>query len=64
MAETANQLPPTSDAVREQAQRAERVLEDWGRRTGRFLAMAVARAREEAEDVLAEAQSVRRGERD
>jgi hypothetical protein len=39
-------------------------LEDWGRRVGRFLASAAARAREEAEDIWAEAQSIRRGERE
>ena len=39
-------------------------LEQWGRRVGRFVAGAAARVREEAEDIWAEAQSVRRGERD
>jgi hypothetical protein len=42
----------------------EQRLEDWGRRVGRFLASAAARAREEAEDMWAEAQSIRRGERE
>lgn len=41
----------------------ERVA-DWSRRVGRFLAAAAARAREGAEDIVAEAQSIRRGERD
>jgi hypothetical protein len=41
----------------------ENKLEDAGRRVGRFFASAAARAREEAEDIWAEAQSVRRGER-
>jgi hypothetical protein len=45
------------------AKRVENTLEDVGRKTGRFLAAAVARAREEAEDIWAEAQSVRKGER-
>jgi hypothetical protein len=40
------------------------VLEQWGRRVGRFFGTAAARVREEAEDILAEAQSIRRGERD
>jgi F0F1-type ATP synthase membrane subunit b/b' len=43
--------------------RAEQTLEEWGRRVGRFFASAGARAREEAEDIWAEAQSLRRGER-
>jgi hypothetical protein len=49
--------------LRSEAQRAEDRLEDWGGRVGGFLASAVARAREEAEDIWAEAQSIRRGER-
>ena len=43
---------------------AEDRLEDWGRKVGRFIASAAARVREEAEDIWAEAQSVRRGERE
>jgi len=46
------------------AKQVETKLEDVGRKTGRFLAVAFARAREEAEDIWAEAQSVRKGERD
>ena len=42
----------------------ETPLEQWSRRAGRFLAAAAARAREGAEDILAEAQAIRRGERD
>jgi hypothetical protein len=45
------------------ADRVEKTLEDAGRKTGRFLAAAFARAREEAEDMWAEAQSIRKGER-
>ena len=45
------------------ADRVEKTVEDAGRKTGRFLAAAFARAREEAEDIWAEAQSVRKGER-
>ena len=51
------------DSVRGEAQRAEQLLEEWGGRVGSFLASAAARVREEAEDIWAEAQSVRRGER-
>lgn len=47
-----------------ETERAEELLEDWGKRVGRFLASAAARAREEAEDIWAEAQSIKRGERD
>ncbi len=43
---------------------AEQRLEDWGRRVGSVLASAAAHVREEAEDIWAEAQSLRRGERD
>ena len=44
--------------------RVESTLENFSRRAGRFAAAAFARAREEAEDIWAEAQSVRKGERD
>ncbi|MBV9310193.1 MAG: hypothetical protein JOZ73_05145 [Solirubrobacterales bacterium] len=47
----------------EDGERAEELLEDWGRRVGKTLATAAARAREEAEDIWAEAQSIRSGER-
>jgi hypothetical protein len=46
------------------ANRVEKTLEDAGRKTGRFLAAVFARAREEAEDIWAEAQSIRKGQRD
>ena len=46
------------------SERAENVLEDAGRKAGQFLAVAFARAREEAEDMWAEAQSIRKGERE
>jgi len=46
------------------SQRVERTLEDAGRKVGRFLSVAFARVREEAEDMWAEAQSIRKGERD
>ena len=46
------------------SQKVENTLEDLGRKAGHFLAVAFARAREDAEDLWAEAQSVRKGERD
>ncbi|MBV9334384.1 MAG: hypothetical protein JO262_20170 [Solirubrobacterales bacterium] len=46
------------------SERAESTLEDVSRKAGRFLAVAFARVREEAEDMWAEAQSIRRGERE
>lgn len=44
--------------------RPEELIESWGRRVGRFVAVAAARVREEAEDIYAEAQSIKRGEHD
>jgi hypothetical protein len=43
-------------------ERAEQVMENVGERIGDWVSRAVARAREEAEDIWAEAQTVRRGE--
>jgi hypothetical protein len=68
MADTAgngSQRPDQGAGENEDAenQAAERPLEEWSRRAGRFLASAAARAREGAEDILAEAQAIRRGER-
>ena len=57
MAESSNNGPPNG------TEKVQNKLEDVGRKTGRFLAVAFARAREEAEDLWAEAQSVRKGER-
>jgi hypothetical protein len=53
----------SSDGQPAAPERVESALEDWGRKAGRFLATAFARAREEAEDMWAEAQSIRKGER-
>jgi hypothetical protein len=39
---------------------AEQTAEEWGEKIGRWVLRAAARAREEAEDVWAEAQAVRR----
>jgi hypothetical protein len=65
MAESQKRLRAPSD---EQGgpgdERPEDALEEFGRRVGRFLASAAARTREEAEDIWAEAQSIRRGETD
>jgi hypothetical protein len=46
------------------AERAGQLLGEWGSRVGRGLATAAARVREEVEDIWAEAQSIRRVERD
>ena len=48
----------------EAAERASQAFEEWGSRVGRGLAAVAARVREEVEDIWAEAQSIRRGERD
>jgi hypothetical protein len=48
---------------RSETQRAEQLVEDWTERFAGWASRAVARGREELEDVWAEAQSVRRGER-
>lgn len=64
MADASNGHHQRTSDDQQPGQRAEEVLEDWGRRAGRFVAAAAARVREEAEDILAEAQSIRRGERD
>lgn len=48
----------------EGAERAGELLGEWGSRVGRGIATAAARVREGVEDIWAEAQSVRRGERD
>jgi hypothetical protein len=46
------------------AERAGQALGEFGARVGRGIAAAAARVREEVEDIWAEAQSVRKGERD
>jgi len=62
MAESSSQSNGRRDRQAD-ADRVEQKLEDLGGRVGRFLASAAARAREEAEDIWAEAQSIRRGQR-
>jgi hypothetical protein len=42
--------------------RAEQLVDDWSRRVAGWVARNLARAREEAEDIWAEAQTVRRAE--
>lgn len=42
---------------------AEHAVEDAANRTGRFLARLIARTREEAEDIWAEAQAMSRSRR-
>ncbi len=44
-------------------ERAEQLMEQWTQRASRAATRAFGRAREEVEDIVAEAQSVRRGER-
>lgn len=62
MAENRKDESPNGQATGSSgSDRVESTLEGWGRRAGRFVAVAVARAREEAEDMWAEAQSIRRG---
>ena len=52
------------DHAAEDSERVEQLFEQWAQRLARFLAIRAERAREEAEDILAEAQSIRRGERE
>lgn len=47
---------------RSETERAEQVMENLGERLGDWASRALARAREEAEDIWAEAQTVRRGD--
>lgn len=61
---------PDAQAGRSAEARAEEVVDRMGRTLGQFASLAAlrmlqvaARVREEAEDVWAEAQSIRRGER-
>lgn len=46
------------------AERAGEALGEFGSRVGRGIAAAAARVREEVEDIWAEAQSIRKGERE
>ncbi len=53
----------TARDERSSEQRAEQLMEQWTQRASRAASRAIGRAREEVEDIVAEAQSVRRGER-
>jgi hypothetical protein len=48
---------------RSEVERADELIEEWGQRVGGWLSRTAARAREEAEDMWAEAQGIRRGEK-
>ena len=50
--------PPPDQSV---ADRVEKEARDWSERLARSLARSAARAREELEDIWAEAQNIRRG---
>lgn len=51
--------PQTDGAERPETQ-AELVAEQWAERIGRWMLRTTARAKEEAEDIWAEAQALRR----
>jgi hypothetical protein len=51
---------PGSETAGRTVANAERIAEEWAERAGRWLLRAAARAKEEAEDIWAEAQEVRR----
>ncbi len=64
MTEDAEDNPPASEnEQRQRRDRAQETFEQWGLRIGQRLGAAAARAREQAEDMWAEAQTIRRGER-
>jgi hypothetical protein len=44
-----------------EVRRAEELIEQWGQQVGVLLSRVTARAREEAEDIWAEAQNIRHG---
>lgn len=68
-AEAAPSAEGTHPSPRPASERAEMILDEWGQRIGRSASLtlqqlrkAAARAREEAEDILAEAQHIRRSD--
>jgi hypothetical protein len=63
MSETGEQRAGDAAGQRSDVDRADELIEEWGQRVGIWLSRTAARAREEAEDIWAEAQSVRRGEK-
>jgi hypothetical protein len=52
----------TVESPRSETERAERFVEEWAERIGGWASRAAARAQEEAEDIWAEAQNIRREE--
>jgi hypothetical protein len=60
-AEGKAQASASGDGDRSDVRRAEELIEQWGQRFGGWLGRVTSRAREEAEDILAEAKSIRRG---
>ena len=70
MTEVGDERAQTGDKERPAMERAEELVDRMGQRAGAFVSLAglrvrklAARAREEAEDVWAEAQSVRQAKR-
>jgi hypothetical protein len=51
---------PDAEGTRRPFEDAERLAEEWGEKAVRWLAHTVERAREEAEDIWADAQEKRR----
>jgi hypothetical protein len=51
-----------SGEERSETERAEQMMQDLGERIADWASRAAARAREEAEDIWAEAQALRRGD--
>ena len=51
---------PGSGARSHAARDPEQIAEEWGGRIGRWILRAAARAEEEAEDIWADAQALRR----
>ncbi len=58
-----NATAGTGRDTRSSEERAEQLMEQWTQRASRAATRAIGRAREEIEDIVAEAQTVRRGER-
>ena len=62
MSESEEESSSARRAERSEVERANELLEGWGEQLGSWLSRTAARAREEAEDIWAEAQTIRRGE--
>ena len=63
MSEQSADGPRDRRGERSEVERANELLEEWGERLGRWLSRTAARAREEAEDIWAEAQRIHQGQR-